>query len=225
MTAVHVLRGGRTYVLGRHLEPNHEAASRAYPAERAPALKTVTWAHHGPILDQGQLGSCTGNATVDVLMTEPIYRSTVQLDEASARQVYSQATHLDRYPGAWPPTDTGSNGLSAAKAAKRLGYVTSYRHAFGLAHTLAALALGPVMVGTKWLGGMFALGPDGYLDCAGGVAGGHEYALIGLDVEHEYVVMLNSWGSGWGANGTAKIRWTDLGSLLSDGGDCTVLVP
>ena len=227
MTAVHHVVDGRTYVLGRHLEPNHDPASRGFPAERASVLKTVSWQHNGQVLNQGQTGSCTGNATVDVLMTDPLYSPARPLagTEDDARKVYSLATHIDHYPGQWPPDDTGSNGLSAAKAAKRLGLASGYRHAFGLAHTLGALALGPVMVGTPWLQGMFTPGPGGVLDVSGAVAGGHEYALIGLDVEHELVTVLNSWGPTWGINGRAYIGWTDLGRLLSQGGDCTVLVP
>ncbi len=214
---------GREYVLGRHLEPNHDPASRRYPASTV-ALRTIAWPHHGEVLDQGSLGSCTGNATIDVLMTEPEYRAGRELHEGDARDVYSLATHLDHYRGVWPPTDTGSNGLSAAKAAVRKGLATGYRHAFGLQHTLGALAAGPVMVGTKWLQGMFSPRSDGTLDVSGAVAGGHEYALIGLDVERQLVMMLNSWGSSWGKGGTALIRWADLDTLLSDGGDCTVLL-
>ena len=215
---------GRTYGLGRHLEPNHDEQSRQYPAARAAQLVTVQHTHHGPVLDQGQLGSCTGNATAQALNTDPLLRAGRRLlTEADAIAIYSWATHHDPYPGAYPPQDTGSDSLSVCKAAKKLGLISSYQHAFGLAHVLGALVLSPVIIGIPWMDSMFQVGSDGYLNISGKVAGGHEVALTGIDVEHEYVTVQNSWSASWGVNGTALLRWNDLDSLLKQGGDCAVL--
>jgi len=215
----------RTYALGRHLEPNHDPASRAFPAAVAP-LVTTLHAHRGPVLDQGQLGSCTGNAVSQALNTDPLRPAERRLlTEADAVGIYTWATHHDPYPGAYPPDDTGSSGLAVAKAARKLGLIHSYRHAFGLDHALGALVLAPVIIGIPWLADMFTPDPDGYLSRTGTVAGGHEVALIGLDVEHRNVTVLNSWGSGWGNGGTALMHWADLDALLGQGGDVTVLHP
>jgi len=213
--------------LGRFVE--HDERSRQFPASTLP-LRTVTWAHHGPVLDQGNLGSCTGNAMSQCLNTDP-FRAPLEaagiplLDESTAVAIYSWATHSDSYPGFFPPTDTGSSGLAVAKAATRLGYLTRYHHAFGLAHTLGALSAGPVLIGIPWLEGMFDPDPDGYLHPTGEVAGGHELVLVGLDTAKQDVTGINSWGENWGPIGGAfKLHWDDLAALLSADGDCTVPV-
>ena len=212
--------------LGRHLEPNHDPMSLQYPAERASALKTVLHQHNGPVLDQGQLGSCTGNAAAQALNTDPLMpHGRRLLTEQDAIGIYSWATAHDPYPGQYPPQDTGSSGLAVAKAAKHLGLITGYAHAFGLAHVLSTLVLRPLIVGTRWHQDMFTPDPDGTVHPTGAVVGGHEYLLLGLDVAQEFVYALNSWGTNWGVDGMFRIEWNDLSGLLSDSGDATVLLP
>lgn len=214
-----------TYTLGRHLTPTHDEASRAFPAATAP-LVTTMHAHHGGVLDQGNLGSCTGNAAAQALNTDPLLPAGRRLlTEADAIGIYSWATHHDPVPGAYPPQDTGSDGLAVAKAARHLGLISAYQHAFGLQHTLGALVLRPLIIGIPWLSGMFTPGADGYLEVTGSVAGGHEVCLHGIDVERQAVRLLNSWGAGWGDGGEVWLRWTDLGGLLAQQGDATVLLP
>ena len=214
-----------TYHLGRHLQPNHDPRSLDHPAEVAP-LVSVRHQHHGPVLDQGQLGSCTGNATAQALNTDPLMPDGRRLlTEQDAVAIYSWATHHDPVPGAYPPQDTGSDGLSVAKAAKHLGLISSYAHAFGLDHTLGALALRPAIIGIPWLNGMFDPAPDGQLHVTGDIAGGHEICLDELDVERQRVWILNSWGFAWGQQGRAWLTWADLGGLLAQQGDATVLLP
>jgi hypothetical protein len=55
------------------------------------------------------------------LMTEPMWRKGRHLDAVQARILHGMATKLDGLPGEFPPDDTGSSGLGAAKAAKALG--------------------------------------------------------------------------------------------------------
>lgn len=206
--------------LARHVE--HDEASRQFPAETAP-LQSVKWEHAGPVLDQGQLGSCTGNAASDALNTKPLWDGKRRLlTEQDAVAIYSWATHHDGFPGVYPPDDTGSSGLAVCKALKKLGLIRAYRHAFGLQHTLGALAKQPVIIGIPWTDDMFTPDADGFIRPTGQVAGGHEVCLIELDVENQSVTLLNSWGSTWGQDGTAKLTWDDLGALLAQQGDCTV---
>lgn len=211
--------------LGRRVE--HDPRSRGFPADRATRLRTVEHAHYGPVLDQGQLGSCTGNAMAQLLNCDPYVatRGGQLLTEADAVQLYSDATRLDPYDGEYPPADTGSSGLAAAKAARNRGLIHSYRHAFGLTHTLYAIPLRPVIIGIPWLARMFDVRADGWLDVSGDVAGGHEVCLTGLDVDAAAVTVLNSWGDGWGMAGTAWLAWADLDRLLRDDGDCTTATP
>jgi hypothetical protein len=72
------------------------------------------------------------------LMTEPMWRKGRHLDAVQARILHGMATKLDGLPGEFPPDDTGSSGLGAAKAAKALG--TSPPPRLWLGDALAALA-------------------------------------------------------------------------------------
>lgn len=211
---------------GRKVE--HDDRSRAYGIVVNPHTPIVTrlWDNAAPVLDQKDLGSCTGNAMAQWENTTRTAEGTAQewLGEADAVALYARATELDDFPGTYPPDDTGSSGLAVAKAAKEKGYIASYRHAFGLPQMLEALQTGPVIVGTVWLSGMNEPGPSGLLDASGDELGGHEYCILGCDVDEKTITLLNSWGAGWGDNGRAHISWKDMGALLQAQGDVTVPV-
>lgn len=138
--------GGR---LGRHVELDPRSRAFAVPA----AADTITKVRHRRygILDQGDLGSCTGNAITGCLNTLPLHITGTHLKtEADAVRLYSEATRLDSFQGAYPPEDTGSSGLAACKAAKNEGLISGYRHAFSVEAALTALMSGPVITGVNW---------------------------------------------------------------------------
>ena len=223
------------YPLGRLIQ--HDPRSLNFPAEKAVG-PTKVWRHHGSILNQtlqgrnGQgLGSCTGNAMTGCLKTEPYYRLGQRLTNATAIKLYSAATELDEFDGTYPPTDTGSSSLGVAKAAQKLGYITSYTHAFGIDHATAASVLGPFIVGTYWYEAMFQPDKQGLVAPAGAKAGGHEYLCLGKDPGSQLWAFCNSWSVKWGVPITAGhlggggfwMTNRDFAELLDDGGD--VLVP
>lgn len=211
------------YRLGRVVE--HDERSRNHPARRATQPRTVLWPHTAPVLDQGDLGMCTGAALAQCLNTTRFRGSRPRgryLDILAARALYSKATAADDIPGQWPPTDTGSSGLAVCKAGVAAGYLTAYHHAFGFQHFTEAIALSPVIAGTAWYDAMFTPDTDGFIRPAGQIAGGHEYAVLGINHRGRYITILNSWGPGWGRNGRARIRFDDFAQLLADDGDCTV---
>lgn len=210
------------YSLGRLKE--HDPRSLAYPAKTAATLRSVSHSNRTHVLDQGETSACTGNAIAQALNSAPLRHGRKALDEDDALKLYSRATVLDGFPGTYPPDDDGSSGLAAAKAAKEAGYISGYTHAFGLDQALAALVISPVIIGIGWHEASFEPDSRGYLSIDGPVAGGHEVALIGLNVRSKIVTVLNSWGPGWGNNGRAYLRWADLGTLLADDGDVTVPV-
>lgn len=211
------------YSLGRHVE--HDPASRGFAAAKAVVLKSVEWTFHGTVLDQGQVGSCTGNAAVDSLMTGPYFDHLGKVfTEADALSVYELATRIDTIPGSYPPNDTGSSGLAAMKACQLKGWISGYQHAFGLDHALGALQLGPVITGITWYNDMFTPDANGFVSLTGSVAGGHEIAVVGYDSATAAVKCLNSWGAGWGLGGFFWLKASDWGSLLANNGDVTVPV-
>ncbi|MEV4438528.1 hypothetical protein AB0K09_05815 [Streptomyces sp. NPDC049577] len=226
--------GGR---LGRHVE--HDPRSRAYalsedllPAVYASVEHTVRI----PVLDQGRLGSCTGNAAEALVGSEPLYAAIpatvpgrpvgdAATDEGQAIALYATATHLDAIHGQYPPTDTGSTGLAVAKAAQKAGLIAGYQHAFGLEATLRALTATPLIVGVNWYEGFDTPDATGRVAISGEVRGGHEFLLYGIDAEQQTVLARNSWGTGWGAGGCFSFSFDDLGRLLDEHGDATVFVP
>lgn len=209
---IHSATAGR---LGRHVE--HDQRSRAFAITRTDTpLRSVSWKRHVPPFDQGQLGSCTGNAMAGVLSTAPF---THRYTETRAVTLYEAATRLDNVPGAYPPDDTGSSGLAVAKAAQQTGLISSYRHAFGIEDTLHALQQGACIAGTNWYSDMDTPDADGLVRVGGAVRGGHEYALVGVDMEAQRVLAVNSWGTSWGRRGYFSISVEDFTRLLAEQGD------
>ena len=213
--------------LGRHL--HHDPRSRGFPfSGPAVALVSVAWPRAVPIFDQGPVSSCTGNAAAGWLATRTATRDGAKtwegraVDEPLAVDVYSQATGIDPFDGAYPPEDTGSDGLSVVKVLQRMGVVERYEHCFDLASVLAALQLGPVLVGTAWHRDMFWPDARGLVRATGDVVGGHEYLLTEYDAAAQEVVFANSWGPGWGQHGYGRMKTGTLMLLLDDNGDATV---
>src|SRR6185312_1890646 len=141
--------------LGRHVR--HDSRSLAYRFQTTGReLAEVLHSRHIPILDQGDVGSCTGNAMDGALGSDPLYAalaaysgSLPKLTEAEALNLYSAAETIDG-DGPYPPNDNGSSGLSVAQAAKNARLISGYTHCLSLADFTAALQTGPVMLGRNW---------------------------------------------------------------------------
>lgn len=216
--------------LGRHVD--HDERSRAYDIEQllgAGKLPTGVVEHHRhiPALQQGNLGDCTGNALVGALMTDPLYRKGSEaLGEPDAVEIYEKATLLDNVPGSYPPDDTGSSGLAVCKAAKQMGLLSSYRHAFSWTSALRALAQTPIIVGVSWYDSFDEPDAHGFVSITpqAQVRGGHEFELVGFDADARTVHAVNSWGTHWGLHGRFTFGWDDLERLLSkaEQGDATI---
>lgn len=228
--------------LKRRVRHDSRSLRYAYGVLPKSAIVKTKWTRRIPILDQGQLGSCTANAFTGVLGTDSMQRTGVSsvsvrkdshsifaagtfgLNEDFAVQFYSLETLDDSFPGNYPPDDTGSDGLGAMKAAQDLGLVDTYKHAFSIAAVQSALMQGPVLWGTEWLNSMFDTDRNGFLvvDKSSGVAGGHELVLTGYDPATDTYDGDNSWGTSFGLDGSFKVTGANLKYLLSQDGDITV---
>jgi len=218
--------------LGRHILRDTRALAYPHPPlAYGRVLSDALHTRYIPILDQGNTGSCTGNAETGALGTIPVYDALPPghpvLNEAFARDtIYHLATTLDGYPGTFPPDDTGSDGQSAAKAAQKLGLLSGYTWAATVQLIAVALQDGPVCIGINWYDSMDSPGAGGLITISPGaqVRGGHELVLRGVMVLGRLFRGDNSWGA-WGDKGSFDIGWDDMARLLAEGGDATVPVP
>jgi hypothetical protein len=210
--------------LGRHVV--HDPKSKEFPAEMASTLKSVSHYSYGLPLDQANVGSCTAEALVAAKNTEPnATKQSKVLTQDDAYAIYGEETMLEHQP--WPPNDPGGSGLMVCKAAKKMGIVKSYRHAFGLNHALKALVKKPQIWGVYWYDSFDSPDQNGVVTIRPGakVRGGHEICAVGLDVDKQLIEFWQSWGK-WGLSGSGKfyIPFKDAGELLNQYGDVTVPV-
>ena len=194
--------------------------------EMGKPIGSKEWERVIAILDQGQLGSCTGNAGTGALGTEPFYSAAGKAvlpaaDDAAdleqfAVQLYSDATKVDGYPGTYPPDDTGSSGLAICKVLKSRDTISGFRWARTAYGFVQLLQRGPVLQGMPWYEAFFQPDKDGFIDAnpawsSSSLAGGHEVEAIGIEVDsadafNSAILYANSWGTSWGDAGRFRMR-------------------
>lgn len=228
-------------LLGRNFRVDSRSLAYPFKADGLTLVSADHKRHAGPF-DQGNIGSCTGNAAIGCMATDPYYATVTNesgdftgqyaLTEAGALRCYEDATTLDTYPGQYPPTDTGSDGTAVAQALKNASMISGYTHAADGPAARLALGQGPIIIGIKWFNSMFTAGSDGRMtvDRSSGLAGGHEIVCDAIEVEAQRVWFTQSWGPGWGVvrddiPGRAYFTFDDFDGLIEDDGDATVFSP
>ena len=222
--------------LGRHVHHDSRSLDHLFlPRDAKPKGKNVTWNSGTGPLNQGNVGSCTGNAFTQFLNTN--FCNNVRtnqkrefLSEADALNFYHWATVEDSYPGTYPPKDTGSDGISVCKGGVHLSWLTNYQHLVSFSSVQAAIETTPAIQGTVWTNEMFK--PKNGLVKVGTInnstiAGGHEYLFCGIDWTEEVHIYRNSWGDvdeweGCKPGGYFAVSFKDVQKLLDQQGDVTV---
>jgi hypothetical protein len=215
--------------LGRHLWLDSRSLSHMIEnrvEEMCHPIRTTAWQRVLTILDQGKLGSCTGNAGTGALGTQPFYDKvgkSLLPDAADSLQaegfavkLYEDATVADGYPGEYPPDDTGSSGLAICKVLRTRGTIKGFRYARTAHGFLQLLQRGPVLQGMPWYNAFFEPDSHGFIDAdphwsSSGIAGGHEIEAVAVEVDtkdafNSVVTYANSWSSGWGDAGFFRMR-------------------
>lgn len=219
--------------LGRQVVHDERSRRFAYPAAATPDLPTTPIRHriYGPrTVPTQRVGCCTGVDQAVKCNAVGNRRSGIVYGMAEAERIYSHATQIDPWPGAWPPDDTGSSGLAACKAALEAGMIERYEWLFaGAQQIIAALGGEPgrsgrcVGVGTWWYDGMFRPDPQTLLvRPTGPRVGGHQWTITGWDPKYQALEGLCWWGPSFGDRGRFRITVGDLDALLADDGDAHV---
>jgi len=222
-----VIEGQR---LGRNVRHDSRSLAYRYQAPAGLTLASTSWPRHIGILDQGNVGSCTTNAGTGALGCDPCFAGLPAghdaLDEALAVAMYSDEEKI-LYGSGYPPTDEGGDGLTTCQVMKTRGLISGYTHCLSLADVQAALMAGPVMLGMNWYSSFDKPASSGLVAISKGayVRGGHEVLARSLDTDNKLIGIDNSWGTGWGVNGSFTMSWATLDRLLHEQGDGTVPVP
>jgi hypothetical protein len=173
-------------------------------------------------LNQGKIGSCTANALCGALDSAPNLAGGAPRGEGDAVRLYELETRLEGQP--YPPNDPGGTGLMVCKAAKQMGWISSYKHAFGIQHALESLVQRPVITGISWYTSFDQPTAAGLVEIAPGatIRGGHEIVADEIDAPNRLVWFWNSWGPGWGVGGRFCMSFDTWSALLQQRGDVTV---
>lgn len=208
-----------------------DPASRGFPMRVADpsTWRTKRLRRYDPPVTPRQIrGNCTGcqKGMEGNTTGNRVARRVLGMREADA--IYSLATSLDPWPGAYPPEDTGSSGLAASKAAAQLGYGGAYRWNFSrdASSIVQEIMDGRgVGVGTWWTEGGFNPKPhprrpgEYRVEMTGPRVGGHQWWLWGYDVDLDEFDGACWWGPDFARRGNFRIARSQVADLLADDGD------
>jgi hypothetical protein len=183
----------------------------------------------GPVLYQGDTGTCVGQSWRQWLSSAPIMTK----DGPDAYDLYRMCTRVDE----WTDNDHehrlpneqlkfGSSVRAGAKVITSLSRMQSYVWAFSVDDMKAWLlgGHGTIVMGSVWKTQMFTPDAKGYCRVRGVVEGGHAYLCVGYSSYWRAFRFINSWGDWWGHKGRFWMTEDDVALLLQEGGEaCTAI--
>lgn len=197
--------------------------------------RSYTWGC-GINLDQGHQGACVPFGWSHEAAAKP--KVWQNITNETALVMYHDVQLADEYPG---EDYSGSSVNAGAIVSRTRGWIDQWWWAKDTREVVLALGRGPVVIGVDWLSGMEDPDAGGWVHAEGVRLGGHCTLLRGirlvwkpdagtrpyhqpdwfdrLDTVRSYALIHNSWGKGWGLNGTAKISLSDLQVLIDRGGE------
>ena len=198
----------------------------------------------GPVLDQGREGACVGfsvtqelastpervDFTKAVLPPEAPRGSTLTAAaQAIAPWIYRTAQREDEWAG---EQYEGTSVNAGFRVARRLGFVQGWRWAASREDFRDSLIrFGPVVLAIPWYSGMYRA-PGGLLRVSGQQVGWHAILCnawhpsksVYGSPKGEMYRLTNSWGTSWGAYGSAWMMADELWNLI-DANHGEVVVP
>ena len=172
------------------------------------------------VLDQGQEGSCVGHGCAHELIAEPV--PCPNITHENAVSFYKFAQTIDEWPG---EDYEGTSVLAGLNTLKKHGWCDEFRWAFTLDDIILCIGYeGPMVMGTNWYTGMLDTDSNGFVHVTGQNEGGHCWLMNGVNIEQRYFQATNSWGYGWGQNGTFKLSFDDAQKLMNNQGEAGILI-
>jgi hypothetical protein len=171
-------------------------------------MKSRLWKSNWWTGDQGNTPSCAGFAAAHWLAAKPINQWL------NPYGLYFYANATDEWA---PRKHKGTSVRAVMKVLNKMGFVKEYLWTSDLQVLInAVLEVSPVVVGTSWGDGMMRPDKNGFLDCSRLGSMGHAYLIVGVDTrpKQQFFTIRNSWGTNWGVNGKAKIRFDDMQKLI-----------
>lgn len=191
----------------------------------------------GPILDQGQTGTCVFHCWEAIHLGRPKERAPEP--GFGPFDQYRQGVLLDEFP---------ANDTEAALADEMLQYGTSVRAGAKLYARRGRIAgdyvwgrtaadgvrhvglVGPCALGIDWLEPFFDPDAEGIIRITptARIAGGHAIKWVGIDLTRSLAILQNSWGRAWGGwraggrrvhAGLCRIGLDDLDRLIRAEGE------
>lgn len=203
--------------------PRFDERSKRYAARKRSSRSAkrvyTRWTPPSIVLDQGEEGACVGFGTTAAIMSAP-GRQTLKDPQQFANGLYKFAKYIDQWEG---QRYVGTSVLAGMKSLQRLGFIKEYRWCFKTADVIdALLTTGPVVIGIPWYESMYETKTNGLVEISGKQVGGHCLLLYGYhpakairgDGIQEVVYWRNSWGPGYGINGTGYVPLKQLDLLL-----------
>lgn len=181
------------------------------------------WWANGWWGDQGFQPHCVAFSWAHYLADGPVTQPG-RPPHVNTTDLYREAQKIDQWPG---ENYDGTSVRAGAKILQDMGFVQSYTWAWDLQTVVRALlTTGPVVVGTWWYEGMTEpkAGKKPLLVAEGQRQGGHAYLLNGVNTRQKLVRVKNSWGRGWGDDGTAWMSFRTLEGLIDADGEACLAV-
>ncbi len=162
--------------------------------------------------DQGKTSQCVAYSWIHFIHHSPLtYPGKNPI--IPPLEMYNEAQQNDEWPG---ENYEGTSVRAGADVLLKRGLIKEYRWGKNIEELISAvLQIGPVVLGTVWLTGMFNPDASGFIKFTGWPAGGHAYLVDGVDIKLKYFRIKQSWGRNWGVKGNAFISFVDMEALLT----------
>lgn len=189
-----------------------------------PEINNQEWWADGWKGNQGSTPHCVSFSWSHWFEDGPVIQDTIVGRPKPLYDTGELYSILQRYDGIEGTNYAGTTVRAGAKVFKKLGIIKEYRWARTLQDVIDSVTyLGPMVVGTTWTERMnYPTSRQFIIKPTGKSVGGHAYLINGVDKENELFRIKNSWGTDWGDNGMAYIRFHDFAKLLEDRGEACV---